>query len=417
MRNKSAIYLRFLLIFSVLGAAGLAATIYVLVNQRVRLPYEDVYTVHARFTAANGVSGGIGQPVNVVGVKVGQVTGVRLVDGVAEVTLEIRRNRLRQVHADATATLSPITPLGDMQIELSPGTDAAPVLRASARIDTERTGVPVPLSDLLSTLDVDTRDHLTGLIAAVDRGTADRPPDLRRLLLRLGPTSRQAGQISEALARRDTQLASFVRNLARVTTAATADGELQRVVTAGQKTLRTIAGQNAALRSSLSQLPATLDAARGTLTRLTPFADQLGPTTRALLPTIRRLPETLDEIGTFSARGAEVLRKPLRPFVRSARPLIRDAAGAVEDLDTSAPPLTGVLQTANYALNELAHVPGGKDQGYLFWMAWFMHNLNSVGTTGDANGAVLRAAAFAGCNSIQDIKQVQAALGQFGICP
>jgi hypothetical protein len=304
-----------------------------------------------------------------------------------------------------------------MEVELAPGRPSAPLLPAGATIGTARTSIPVPLSDLLSRLDGDTRDYLTGLIAAVDRGTHGRGPDLRRLLLGLAPTARQAGQISDALARRRTQLAGFVHNLARLTHAASQDGELAAVVTAGQQTLHAIATQDRPLRNAIAKLPGTLDAARGTLTRLTPFARVLRPTLDALLPSLHPLPGVLTDVGTFSERGADVLRNSVRPLVRSARPVIRDARIAVPALHDAAPPLTGVGQTLNYLLNELAFVPGGDDQGYLFWLAWFMHNMNSAITTGDANGAIVRAAIVVACGPIQDNKRLQAALAPLGVCP
>src|SRR4051794_5144696 len=81
MRTRASAYLQFLAVFAVLGTLGIAGAVYVVVNQRVRLPLESAYTVKAEFSEADGVIAGLGQPVNVAGVKVGQVTGVDAVDG------------------------------------------------------------------------------------------------------------------------------------------------------------------------------------------------------------------------------------------------------------------------------------------------------------------------------------------------
>src|SRR5439155_11659793 len=121
MRTRAATYLRFLAVFAVLGTLGLASSAYLLIKQRAPNPFRDTYTIKAMFTEADGVIAGIGQPVNVAGVKVGQVTGARLADGKALVTMELRREQLPHVYADASAILDPITPLKDMQIALSPG--------------------------------------------------------------------------------------------------------------------------------------------------------------------------------------------------------------------------------------------------------------------------------------------------------
>jgi len=147
MRTRAATYLRFLAVFAVLGTLGLASSAYLLIKQRAPNPFRDTYTIKAMFTEADGVIAGIGQPVNVAGVKVGQVTGARLADGKALVTMELRREQLPHVYADASAILDPITPLKDMQIALSPGRPPARALTDGATIAVDHTQTPVPLAD------------------------------------------------------------------------------------------------------------------------------------------------------------------------------------------------------------------------------------------------------------------------------
>ena len=125
MRAKAAIYRRFAVVIALLGTLGIAGYAVVLVHQRAQLPFANVYTLRAAFTAANGVDGGVGQPVTVVGVQVGQVTGVTLRDGRAVVDMQIHRDKLPHVFADAEAALTPVTPLGDLEIQLSPGHDSS----------------------------------------------------------------------------------------------------------------------------------------------------------------------------------------------------------------------------------------------------------------------------------------------------
>ena len=68
-----------------------------LIHQRVSLPFQNVYPVSVEFADASGIGTGEGEPVNVAGVKVGQVTGVRLADGRARVTLQIERHLVPRV--------------------------------------------------------------------------------------------------------------------------------------------------------------------------------------------------------------------------------------------------------------------------------------------------------------------------------
>lgn len=417
MRSKAKVYVRFLAIIAVLGTVGIASTIYVVIHQRVTSPFEATYTIKAAFTAADGVVSGIGQPVDVVGVPVGQITGVELRDGIAVVTMQLRRDRLPHLYRNANAALQPVTPLGDMRIDLEPGRPPARPLAAGATIGLARTNAPVRLSSLLSRLDRDTRDYLTGLLASLQQGTRGRAPDMRRTLLALGPTSRQVGQITRALALRRTALARFVHNLAAVTRAASQDGQLASVVAAGDQTLRAVAEQDKPLRQAIAKLPPTLDVVQSTLGNVKPFADKLGPTLTALLPAVQRLPDTLRALGRLADVGTPVLRRDVAPLVSKAQPLLRQAAPAVAHLTRATPPLTGAAQSLNYLLNELGHVPDGAGRGFLYWTAWGLHNLNSALSTADANGAILRLSIPLQCAGILGQQQLQKTLGVVGVCP
>jgi hypothetical protein len=237
------------------------------------------------------------------------------------------------------------------------------------------------------------------------------------MLLALGPTTQQVAEITRALAQRRTALAQFVHNLAAVTRAASQDGQLASVVSAGDQTLHVLAQQDQPLRQAIAKLPATLDVTQSTLAKLTPFADKLGPTLTALLPAVRRLPATLRVLGPFADTGARVLQGDVRPLVSAAQPLVREAAPAVADLNAATLPLTGSAQTLNYLLNELAYVPGGADQGFLFWLDWVAHNLDSTLSTGDANGAIMRGTVLANCGALGGIASLQPALNAVGLCP
>jgi phospholipid/cholesterol/gamma-HCH transport system substrate-binding protein len=412
-------YTRFLLVFALIGGVGIAASLYTLVHQRLVLPFANTYTVSAQFTAANGIVSGLGQPVNVVGVNVGQVTGVTLQNGQAVVAMQINRSQVPRLYANASAVLAPITPLEDMQINLNPGTPAAGALPSNAIIRIGQTTSPVPLSDLLSTLDGDTRDFLTSLISSIGQGTSGRGTDLRRILDTLGPTTGDVAQISRALATRRTQLAGLVHNLAIITRASSQDRQLAAVVAAGDQTLHAVAVQQAPLRQAIAQLPATLAVTRSTLVDLEPFARQLAPTLHALTPAVKRLPATLAELRPFAAQATVALKDQIRPFVTSAQPLVRDLLPAVTSLYSSTPGLSQSFQVLEYLVNEFAYNPDptGNDRGGLFWLDWFVHNWDTITGFGDANGGIGRATILANCYGLQGITALQSLLGVAGLCP
>ncbi|MCW3016658.1 MAG: hypothetical protein JWO02_3750 [Solirubrobacterales bacterium] len=413
--------LRYAVSLTLLVTVGVACAAYVLVHERAPVPFRDVYEVRATLSSAAGVEPGLGQPVQVAGVKVGQISGLRVRGGRAEVTMEIKRKLLPELRENATAQLEPITPLKDMRIELDPGRPPAERLPGGATIDIEQTGAPVPLSQLLSTLDGDTRAFLTTLITSLGQGTQGRGPDIRRMLLALGPTTSQARELAATLAERQRQLSRLVTNVAAVTGAASRDHELAGLVEAGHRTLAAIARQDGQLRASVSALPRTLTDVRSALQSGASFADELRPTLLKLRPSVDRLPRALTAIGEFSDTGQRALKDELRPLVRESRPLLRRLSGATSDLNAVAPDLTRVLQAGNYLLNELAFNPPGDDEGYLFWLAWFGHNWNSFSGTSDAHGAIGRTLLLLSCQQLTQLAQsgtlLALLIGAPTVCP
>jgi phospholipid/cholesterol/gamma-HCH transport system substrate-binding protein len=406
MRGRWAQNARYLTTIALLAVAGVAAAAYVLLNERFPNPFSSTYKVNVVLSAADGVAAGFGQPVNVAGVKVGVISGARLSGGNALVTLSLDPAELPHVYRDATAALSPITPLKDMQIELNPGHPSAGTLPRGATLAASQTESPVDLEGLLSALDADTRTFLTSLISSLGTGTQNRGLDLRHALLTLGPTTAQLRAITVALAGRRTEISRLVHNLAIVTRAASRDGQLTSVVQAGNATLGAVAQQDTPLRQAIAELPSTLAITRSTLASVTSLAGRLTPTLGALTPAVRRLPATLSALGPFAAEASEVIAHQLRPFTVAATPLVRDLGPEVTRLSAITPALQSSFMVLDYLVNELAYNPGADDPGILFWAAWFGHNLNSFTSVQDANGGLGRTVLFASCSQLQGLGDI-----------
>jgi phospholipid/cholesterol/gamma-HCH transport system substrate-binding protein len=416
-RDATSVYIRFLSIFAVLGVIGIGAVVYILVHERLTLPFQSVYDVRAEFSAADGVLAGTGQPVLVAGVNVGQITGVSLRGGNATATMQLNRGQVPHVYADATATLVPITPLGDMSVELAPGSPPARLLASGTPIGTGQTASPVNASELLDHLDSDTRDYLTALLSSLAQGLGNHGADLRRLLVALGPTTDQLGAISRSLAARRTELAQFVHNLGLLAHASAQDGQIPSAIEAGNRTLAGITSQDGALRQTLAGLPVTLNLARSTLTTVKPFATGLAPALKALSPAVVHLPATLRDTAKFARVATPALRTTIRPLVRHAVPYFAKLSPGITALNRGTPNLTGFSQTFNYALNELGYVPGNGDEGFLFWIPWAFHNTLSEGSTADANGTIARGMYLFNCNGLQEDKQLQSLFDLVKLCP
>lgn len=380
---------------------GTACGFYILLQQRLPNPFQTFYAVNAAFPSAAAVVPGLGEPVNVAGVHVGQIVGTSLQGGQGVIHMQIDPSKLTRMYRDASAQLVPKTPLKDMEIDIAPGHASSGVLSHGATIPVGQTAAPIDSDELLASLDGDTRAWLTSLITELDQGTRGRGQDIKTLLASLGPTATQLRQIGDLLAGRRRELARIVHNLGVLTQATSVkDAQLETVVRAGNATVGALASQNDPLRRSLVRLPGTLGTARRTLVDVTGLANALGPTATALVPTARRLPTTLGDARTLIQGAALLPLQKIPAFVGAVLPLAAQLPPVTADLRQEIPPLTSTFKVLAYATNELAYNQGAKNPGFLYWLSWFAHNADSFISNSDANGPVWRGLLIGSCSSL-----------------
>lgn len=403
MRRNLRKHGKWLGVIAFLMVAATLAGGYILVQQRLTNPFADFYTVNAEFSTTAGLNPGLGQAVNVAGVRVGTITNTRLKNGNALAIMQVKPSKLPHIFKDAHAVLVPNSPLKDMQIELYPGTAKAGVAPDKVTIPVARTAPPVDSDELMAALDTDTRRFFQVLVSGVDHGLDGRAKDLQAILNTLEPTAKDLGRVTGALAARRVQLRRLVHSMAVLTTAtATKDQQLAQVLQGGDATLQALARQEGALRASTRKLPAVLRTTGRTLTHLQSFAGELQPTLDGLLPTVRKLKPVLKATDDLAVTATPILRTQLRPLVRELRPLAADLAPTTRDLSRVTPALTSAFRVLNYTVNELAYNPAGDDEGFLFWLSWFAHNGNSFTSTQDAHGSAWRGVALVSCDTAVD---------------
>jgi phospholipid/cholesterol/gamma-HCH transport system substrate-binding protein len=394
---------------------------YILNKQRLENPFADRYKVHLEFDGVDAVTPGLGSPLTVAGVSVGQIDAVRLEDGKGVLRATVDRTKLPAVYEDATATLIPNTPLEDMQIRLAPGTREAGSIGDDGTVPIRSTTTSIESDELLRSFDADTRDWVQTLIANLGAGTKGRGRDLNSVLRTLGPTAAQTRRITSLLADRREKIAQLTHDL-RVVAEAAADGDddLRRVVDAGEATLDTLAVNRVPLERSLELLPPTLAKARSTLEKVQPLSRSLTTTLTELDPSLRTLRATLKD-SPDALRGLVPLPVgELGDFVEQIAPLATSVRPAARDLRTSGPLLKTAFGVLEHASNAIAYSASPDSKSYLFWLAWFAHNANSTLSTQDAHGAVFRGYAQFSCGTgdIPALAELTATLfGQAGICP
>jgi phospholipid/cholesterol/gamma-HCH transport system substrate-binding protein len=386
-------YTRDFVAIILLGVFAAAVAGYILSNERLRFPIFQAapYKLKANFSTGQAVTPGQGQTVRVSGVRIGDISAVDLHNGIATITMEIDPEYKDLVHTNATALLRPKTGLKDMFIELNPGNPSAPVAKQSWAIPMQNTLPDVNPDEVLSLLDGDTRDYLRLLISGGAEGLKGRGVDLRNLLHRFEPTTRDLARINGLLSTRHQNLSHLIHSLNLLNAELASKGpQLSELISASSTVFRAFASEQSNLSRAVGLLPGALHQTTVTLGKVQTYANVLGPTADRLRPAVRSLDVANHAIIPFARQSAPILASQIRPFVREARPLVRDLGPAATNLANASPQLTRTFGVLNHLFNYLGYNPGQNGHpnadGLLFWLAWLAHNGNAVFGTADANG-------------------------------
>jgi phospholipid/cholesterol/gamma-HCH transport system substrate-binding protein len=404
----------------IIVALGVASVI--LANQRLTLPGwfpvlgQDFTEVEAELSTAQAVTPGQGQTVNVAGVEVGEISGVRLEDGKAIVTLKLEEDSV-PVYRNASVLLRPKTGLKDMVAELTPGTKDAGELDEGQRIPIGQTSPDVNLDEILSALDGDTRSYLQLLLSDGAQGLKGNGRELANTIRRFEPTARYTRDIAEQLATRRRNIKRAIHNFSLVVDELGGkDDQLAEFVENSNAVFASLASQDANLRATLRELPSTLTATRTALGKAEVLADELGPTLQALRPGARALGPALRQTRPFLRETTPVIRDEIRPFVRASRPLVTELRPAMRDLSALTPKLLRSFRVVNALLNTLAYnPPGDTEEGFLFWASWVNHLGPAVFSNQDAHGPIRRGLVVVGCQSLQVLENIVLGNPQLGV--
>jgi phospholipid/cholesterol/gamma-HCH transport system substrate-binding protein len=415
----------------ILALAGMillsvAVSLYVVVHERLRFPWQHETRIYAEFENAQSVTPGQGQTVNVAGVQVGEIGGVRLENGRAVVQMNLTSDDLGPVYRSARLQLRPKTGLNDMAVEMEPGRPD-PSLPGRGRLhdgDTlpiENTRPNVNPDQVLAALDTDTRRYLEAFVNAGGPGLQGRGADLRRVLRATQPTFAQSRRIAKAVADRRERVKRLVSNLRVLAhAAASKDRELASLVDASSTVFTTLGNRDAELEAALARLPGALHATRTALRATRGLAIDAGPALQALRPVAHELVPALVKSRPLLREATPFVRNRLRPLVRAATPLLAELRPSVERIGSLTPALIDVAHVGNRAVNELGYNPPGPEEGYLFWLAWYIHDGASVLSVEDAHGAAWRGLVMFGCSTLGDILAANPALAPLAglpICP
>jgi phospholipid/cholesterol/gamma-HCH transport system substrate-binding protein len=401
-------------------AGALAVAIFVLEHQPAFTFGKSFYTVKAEFQTGAAVTAGQGQAVTIAGVQVGLVGAVKLENGRAVVTMNIYP-KYRPIYDNATVLLRPRTPLKDMYLALDPGSPSASAIPNGGTLPVAATSPDIDFSQILSSLDADSRTYLLLLLnggaqALHDHGATGPLPspaavaDLRGTFKRFAPLGRDTLAFTRLLAERQANIARSIHNLNLV---ANALGDVQNqfasLIDSSNTNFSAIASEDANLEQALTLLPPTLQTTSNTLVKVKAFANASTPTLKALLPFAQNLGPALAASRPLFRDTTPVIKNQLRPFAVAVQPLAATLNPASAALAKAVPPLVRSFGVLNSLFNELGYKPPGSQQSYLFWGTWLSHIVDSVGSKQDAHGPLVQGSFMATCGVLQLIEVTFAA--------
>ncbi|MDQ5832479.1 MAG: MlaD family protein [Actinomycetota bacterium] len=425
IKKQARVFVTILLLFAL--ALGIGA--YILSNQRFYLPAwvpglgTDFYVVNADLPTAQAVVPGQGQTVNVAGVKVGEVGEVRLEDGHAVVTMQIR-NEYKPIYKDATILLRPKTGLKDMILSLDPGTREAGRIAEGGHVPVANTLPDVNADQVLSALDADTRTYLRILLNAGgtafrdEEGNVDQSAsqDLREAFKRFEPTARDSRKLTRGLIKRRRNISRAIHSFQLLLTElGTKDRQLASLVDSANANFQAFAQEESSLREALQLFPGALSQTATTLRDVETLAGELGPTLEGLRPFARELPLALRRQRPFLRETTPIIRDQIRPFARDVQPTVRDLRTATAELA----PVSGSLERSfgvlNAFFNTLAYDPPGEGDSFLFWSAWAAHSGALLSTTQDAHGPMIRGIVLLPCNDYDTLRSIVEGNAELGM--
>ena len=393
-----------------LVAIALAVVIYILEHQPSFTLAKSYYTVYAQFQTGAAVTAGQGQTVDIAGVEVGQVGGVKLENGRAVVTMNIFK-KYQPIYKDASVLLRPRTPLKDMYLALDPGTPTAGAVPSGGTLSASSTSPDVNVDQILASLDTDTRNYLLLLLsggagAFQNPGATGAAPslsavrDLRGVFKRFAPLNRETQTFTRLLARRQQNIRRSIHNLQVVTTSlGSVNGQLTSLIKSSNTNFAAISSQDANLQQALTLLPGTLQQTSTTLGKVQTFSDQSATTLSALIPFAKALGPALQAARPLFKDTTPVIRDQLRPFSVAVQPVAKVLAPASADLAKATPHLVKSFDVLNSLFNELGFQPHGKN-GYLYYGSWLSHIADSLTSTQDAQGPIVRGTFMAACPAL-----------------
>jgi phospholipid/cholesterol/gamma-HCH transport system substrate-binding protein len=407
-RYRSAFFALLAMIVVALVIGG-----YILAHQRLSLPGwfpvlgKEYVTVKAEFRTAQALTPGQGQAVTIAGAKIGEIASVQAHEGNALVTMNVTPKYAKYIYRNATMLLRPKTGLKDMTVEVDPGSPSAGRIPSGFTVGLSHTAPDINFEEFLSSFDAETRAYLQELLAGAAGGLKSNSANLSAAFKRFDPIARYTREITAQLKLRHRNIERGIHNFQLILSALGGkDTELSQAIDASNAVFATFAQQQHAFERTLALLPGTLAKTRSGLGKLATASTVTGSTLRKLEPFATSLAPAQEASRSLFQQSTPIIKNQLRPFAREVTPVISQLAPSIKELGEAFPGLEASFSVFNEFFNELAYNQGGGRPGFLFFLLWGGHDLNSVLSSADAHGPVGRTVAYLNCEVLPLLKSV-----------
>jgi len=299
--------------------------------------------------------------VRIAGVKVGHVTGEKVVDGQARVTLSIDPE-VAPLHRGATVRVGLKSLIGQQFVEIVDGKGA--VLESGSSIDPHDVIAAVDIDELYSTFDAKTRKALSGTLRSLGPSVEHRQPEIAQLADGFGNLGAEGYTAVDAIAAQGGDLRRLLANLTQVIAALdTGRGQIADVVTQAQTIAAAARSQRSDLEESMRLLPDVMAHANDAMDSIDGLHHDLKPVAKDLRQAAPSLDRALEQLPPASAALKDLV-PPLDRALATARPTLRHIPATSDTLRTFVPVLDSLLRDVNPMV---AYVePYGTDIGAFF---------------------------------------------------
>jgi ABC-type transporter Mla subunit MlaD len=372
---------------ALIALAAVLAIIAVVVATNSNGAGGDPYDVRAIFDDASFAVQG--EQVRVAGAPVGSIVGLGVTaNKQAAVTLEIDDSRFAPFHANATCAIRPQSLIGEMYVDCSPGTAAAPTLQRISRgpgagsyyLPVTQTSSPVDFDIVQDIYQEPVAQRLAIILDELGTGLAARGSDLNAVIHRADPALGNTDQVlkilasqNQALAKLATQSAAVLGPLAQQRKA------LADFIVQANTTATASAARAADISRSIHLLPGFLSQLKPLMADLGTLADQGTPLASDLKTSASALGREFTELTPFANAARTSLTQLGAAAAQSQQPLIGTIplANQLNRLGTQTQPAATTLDKLTASLSKTGAI--GQLMALLFYGTSATNGFDSLG--------------------------------------